>query len=65
MQVKTLKTIYHDKLGKISAGSIVDLTPSQVEIYLERNAVEVYETKVVKQEPEVKAKKLSKASAKD
>lgn len=47
MKVKTLKTIYHDKLGKINPGSVVDLNESQVKMYLERGAVQSYETKVV------------------
>ena len=65
MQVKTLKVIYHDKLGKIAIGQTVDLTDSQAQMYLERGAVELYETKVVKQEPEDKPKKASKTFIKD
>lgn len=52
MQVKTLKTIYHDKLGKVNPGQIIELNDSQVKIYLERNAVQVYSTKVVEEQPE-------------
>jgi len=64
MQVKTLKTIYHDKLGKVKIGSTIELTDSQANIYLERGAVELYQTKVVRQAPsdsvEDKPKKATK-----
>jgi hypothetical protein len=55
MLVKTLKVIYHDRLGKVGIGQEVDLPKDQVDMYLEKKAVEVYSTKVV--EPKIEAVK--------
>jgi hypothetical protein len=55
MLVKTLKVIYHDRLGKVGIGQQIDLPKDQVDMYLEKKAVEVYATKVA--EPKVEAVK--------
>lgn len=60
MLVKTLKVIYHDRLGKVGIGQQIDLPKDQVDMYLEKKAVEVYATKVA--EPKVEeVKKETKA----
>jgi hypothetical protein len=60
MLVKTLKVIYHDRLGKVKIGQQIDLPKDQVDMYLEKKAVEVYATKVA--EPKVEeVKKETKA----
>jgi hypothetical protein len=55
MLVKTLKVIYHDRLGKVGIGQQIDLPKDQVDMYLEKKAVEVYATKV--EQPKVEAVK--------
>jgi hypothetical protein len=55
MKVKALKVFYHDRLGKVGIGQEVDLPKDQVDMYLEKKAVEVYSTKVA--EPKVEAVK--------
>jgi hypothetical protein len=62
MLVKTLKVIYHDRLGKVGIGQQIDLPKDQVDMYLEKKAVEVYATKVA--EPKVEEVKEVKAKAK-
>lgn len=63
MKVKALKVFYHDRLGRVNIGQEVDLPKDQVDMYLEKKAVEVYATKVaepkveeVKKETKIKAK---------
>lgn len=51
MKVEVLKTFYHDKLGRVQKGSIVDLPDNQAYMFLEKNAVRRYATKVVKEVP--------------
>jgi hypothetical protein len=51
MKIHVLKKIRHDKLGLLVPGSIVDLPEKQAEMYLSQNAVERYQTKVIRQEP--------------
>jgi len=55
MKVKALKVFYHDRLGKVNIGQEVDLPQNQVNMYLEKKAIEVYATKVA--EPKVEAVK--------
>lgn len=47
----TLKTILVDRLGRVPAGKVVELTKAQGNIYLAQGAVERYETKVIRQDP--------------
>jgi hypothetical protein len=51
MKVHVLKTFYHDKLGKVKIGKVVELPDTQAKEFLERGAVERYETKVIRQDP--------------
>ena len=51
MEVKVIKGFYHDRLGKVNKDQVVDITDSQAKMFLERGAVELYETKVVHQAP--------------
>ena len=60
MLVKTLKVIYHDRLGKVGIGQQIDLPKDQVDMYLEKKAVEVYATKVAESKVE-EVKKETKA----
>lgn len=62
MLVKTLKVIYHDKLGKVAIGQEIDLPKDQVDMYVERKAVEVYATKVA--QPVIEEVKEVKPKAK-
>jgi hypothetical protein len=51
MKVKALKRFYHDKLGRVSPGDIVELQEAQATMFLEQRAVERYATKVVREIP--------------
>jgi hypothetical protein len=51
MKVEVLKTFYHDRLGRVEKGSVVDLPDHQAYMFLEKNAVRRYATKVVKEVP--------------
>jgi hypothetical protein len=51
MKVKALKRFYHDKLGRVSPGDIVELQEAQATMFLEQRAVERYATKVVRELP--------------
>lgn len=51
MKVEVLKTFYHDKLGRVEKGSVVELSDSQANMFLEKNAVRRYDTKVVREIP--------------
>jgi hypothetical protein len=51
MKVHFLKLMYHDKLGKIKAGTVTELPDHQAQAFLSRGIVERYETKVIRQQP--------------
>ena len=51
MKVEVLKTFYHDKLGRVQKGSVVELPEAQAQMFLEKNAVRRYATKVVREIP--------------
>jgi hypothetical protein len=51
MKVEVLKTFYHDKLGRVTKGQIVELQEAQALMFLEKNAVRRYATKVVREVP--------------
>ncbi len=58
MQVEIkAKLLYHDLLGRLKAGDVVDLPDAQANEFAKRGFVEIYETKVIKSEPENKKKK--------
>lgn len=51
MRIKALRTFNHDQLGRVEKGQEVDdVTPAQLSGI--RKYVEIYETKVIHQEPE-------------
>lgn len=62
-QYHTLKTIFTDKKGRVPAGSIVELTKAQANIYLAQGAVEPYQTKVIREVPLVIAGEGTQSSA--
>jgi hypothetical protein len=45
------KTLYHDKLGALRPGRVVELDDRTATRYLTAGAVERYETKVIQQNP--------------
>jgi len=51
MKVEVLKTFYHDKLGRVEKGRVVELPEAQALMFLEKNAVRRYATKVVREVP--------------
>lgn len=63
MKVEVLKTFYHDKLGRVSKGSVVDLPDNQAYMFLEKNAVRRYATKVVREVPLENAGVITQSSA--
>lgn len=63
MKVEVLKTFYHDKLGRVSKGSIVELPEQQAYMFLEKNAVRRYATKVVREIPLENAGVITQSSA--
>ena len=50
MKYKAKVTFLHDELGRVNAGDIFEANKAQISAV--RDAVEVYETKVIKQEPD-------------
>ena len=50
MKYKAKTMFLHDQLGRVNAGDIFEANKAQISAV--RDAVEVYETKVVKQEPD-------------
>lgn len=56
MKVEVLKTLFHDKLGKVAVGQVVEMNDSQAKMYLERGAVKHYATKVVNEVPDLEEK---------
>jgi hypothetical protein len=63
MKVEVLKTFYHDKLGRVPKGAIVELPDSQAYMFLEKNAVRRYATKVVREVPLENAGVITQSSA--
>lgn len=52
MKVSILKkTLLDDKLGRLMYGDIVDLPEHKARFFLERGDVELYETKVIRENP--------------
>jgi len=52
MKVSILKkTLLDDKLGRLMYGEIVDLPEHKARFFLERGDVELYETKVIRENP--------------
>ena len=51
MKVKAIRKFYHDKLGRVLPGDIVELQEAQATMLLEQRAVERYATKVVREVP--------------
>lgn len=52
MKVSILKkVIFDDKLGKLTAGQVVDLPEHKAVFYIERKDAEAYETKVIRENP--------------
>ncbi len=51
MKVEVLKTFYHDRLGRVVKGQVVELPEAQAQMFLEKNAVRRYATKVVREVP--------------
>jgi hypothetical protein len=52
MKVSILKkTLLDDKLGRLIYGDIVDLPEHKARFFLERGDVELYETKVIRENP--------------
>ena len=52
MNVHILKpVIYHDRLGALKKGRVVDLPDNQAREFLQRGWVEHYETKVIRERP--------------
>lgn len=58
------KAIYHDRLGRLRPGSVVEMDDSSAHRYLAQGAVERYETKVIREIPlqDAGAEELSSAS---
>lgn len=63
MKVKAIKKFYHDKLGKVMPGEIVELQESQATMLLEQRAVTRYATKVVRELPLPSAGVTTQSSA--
>jgi hypothetical protein len=51
MKVHVLKPIRVDRLGGLKPGAVVELHPSVGKAYLQQGAVELYETKVIRERP--------------
>jgi len=63
MKVKVIKKFYHDKLGRVLPGEIVELQEAQATMLLEQRAVERYATKVVRELPLPNAGVTTQSSA--
>jgi hypothetical protein len=63
IKVHVLKPILHDKLGTVKPGKVVELQEAQAKHYLQRGAVEFYETKVIRENPLPDAGTDSQSSA--
>jgi hypothetical protein len=64
MKVHVLKPVIVDRLGSLRPGAVVEMHPSVGKAYLQQGAVELYETKVIRERPSqaVGAVPLSSAS---
>ena len=51
MKVHVLKTVIVDRLGTLRPGAVVEMHPSVGKAYLQQGAVELYETKVIRERP--------------
>jgi hypothetical protein len=51
MKVEVLEKFMHDKLGTLRKGDIVDFPDNQAKAFLQRGAIQPYETKVIRQNP--------------
>jgi hypothetical protein len=47
----TAKTIFDDRMGKLTKGQVVDLPDHKAKFYIQRGEVEYYETKVLRERP--------------
>lgn len=56
MKAKALKTFLHDQLGRVEKG--MEFEASEAQLSGVRAFVEVYETKVIHDQPEDKAQKV-------
>jgi len=63
MKVKAIRKFYHDRLGKVMPGEIVELQEGQATMLLEQRAVERYATKVVRELPLPNAGVTTQSSA--
>jgi hypothetical protein len=63
MQVHLLKLMYHDRLGKIKAGRVVDLPEHQAKEWIKHGIAESYQTKVIRQDPLPHAGVVTQSSA--
>ena len=60
MKYKAKVMFLHDQLGRVNAGDVFEANAAQIAPV--KDAVEVYETKVVKQEPENARARRSKSA---
>lgn len=51
MKVNILKSIRHDRLGRLAKGQVVDIMDFQAQFFIERGEAERYETKVIRERP--------------
>jgi hypothetical protein len=64
MKVSILKkVILDDKLGRLTAGQIVDLPEHKAMFYIDRKDAELYETKVLRENPYKAAGTVVQSSA--
>lgn len=64
MKVSILKkVIFDDKLGKLTAGQVVELPEHKAVFYIERKDAEAYETKVIRENPYQAAGTVVQSSA--
>lgn len=63
MKVHVLKPIRVDRLGALRPGTVTELHPSVAKAYLMQGAVEMYETKVIRERPSQVAGEVPPSSA--
>ena len=63
MKVKAIRKFYHDKLGRVLPGDIVELQEGQATMLIQQRAVERYATKVVRELPLPNAGVTTQSSA--
>jgi len=61
MQIHVKKRIYHDRLGRLDPGAIVEMNDKQADIYIQSGAVEKYLTKVIREVPFVESGKVEQS----